>query len=151
MFPSRFGVTLLKCILLCTQLKAWGSWPGLVLFVPPSCARIHHSGGFGTCGDKEPGCSFPWPEGASGCAERGSTVCVCVCVSVSVFVQGLGAAGSQEAHLVSAAFMCKAGTQGSALSPGWNRSFRRSQTFKGCCTLEGWLLVPNAAGASALN
>lgn len=99
-FPSRFGVTLLKCILLCKQLKAWGSWPGLVLFVPPSCARIHNSGGFGTCGDKEPGCSFPaeheaWPEGASGCAERGITLCVCVCVCVCL-CRGWGLQGARR-------------------------------------------------------
>lgn len=76
-------------------------------------------------------------------AESNASVCVCVCA-------GLGP-GEPGAHLVSAAFMCKAGTQGSALSPGWNGPFRRSPTFQGCCTLEGWLLVPNAVGASALN
>lgn len=90
-------------------------------------------------------------------------VCVCACAHLALLPgspgdekagrgrRGRWRRGGQKAHLVSAAFMCKAGTQGSALAPSWNRSCRRSQTFQGCCTLEGWLLVPNAAGASALN
>lgn len=93
---------------------------------------------------------------AAGGMREGAAMRVCMRACAPLEKAGRGRRGrwrrgGQKAHLVSAAFMCKAGTQGSALAPSWNRSCRRSQTFQGCCTLEGWLLVPNAAGASALN
>lgn len=97
--------------------------------------------------------------GALGGVRRAETCLECaICVSLrSLALKGLGggsggaASGAREAQLVSAAFMCKAGSRGSALAPSWNRSRRRAQTSQGRRTLQARLFVPNAAGASALN
>lgn len=125
-----------------------------------TCVGGGHRRGFvkirGCCSGGRAGGLVPFHQGlcAAGGMREGAAMRVCLRAPLEKAGRGRRGRwrrGGQKAHLVSAAFMCKAATQGSALAPSWNRSRGRSQTFQGCCTLEGWLLVPNAAGASALN